>query len=59
MSGEELKNVRAEFKAELADIRGQIRQLSQELSSVRSDLIRVALAVGGGSSEEPPQSSGI
>lgn len=38
----------------LASLEDRIRQLTEELSSLRSDLIRVALVAG---TEEPPPAS--
>lgn len=55
MSGDtRARDIREELRAELEDVRDRIRQVARELSSVRSDLIRVALAVGGSPTEEPP-----
>jgi hypothetical protein len=39
---------RTDLEMKLASAEGRIRQLKSELSLLRSDLIRVALAVGGG-----------
>ena len=55
MSGDtRAREIREEFRAELEDVRDRIHQVARDLSSVRSDLIRVALAVGESPTEEPP-----
>ena len=52
MTGDTRREIREELRAELEDVRTRIQQVARELSSIRSDLIRVALAVGDGPTEE-------
>lgn len=55
MSGDtRARDIREELRAELEDVRDRIRQVTRELSSVRSDLIRVALAVGASPTDSLP-----
>ena len=54
MSGDRRARDIRELRAEPEDVRDRIHHVARELSSVRSDLIRVALAVGKSPTEESP-----